>query len=251
MNLRHMMGYLRNPRIYLLGIFLVSTFITQLYLSYRQNTLTNAASEETCTSEPAPLFETKPQSIETDKNRVKALNEQLQTIIADMKNPLANNETLKKNAIGLAQERKNSFLTLARNDPGSAKALLLDQDSEDVLSAISENCVEEPTILTGELLTRHVDFYPDDASKDGVFLKRDDGSLLQLHPTVLDTRLKSGTTVSVKGLKLDSDVLIDMADPESLIPTKKKFRQRKSTHLLKKLKRELTAHLARKNSLSF
>lgn len=108
-----------------------------------------------------------------------------------------------------AGERKKYLKQMMRSDPNAAAQAVVAPDERATLSETSQNCVEEPTIVEGELEVRHAD-YADGSSEEDYILKTVTGEQLKIHPTSgLSEELLSGTQIRVKGLRIDDDVLFD------------------------------------------
>jgi len=223
MSTAHLMTVIKNPRIYLFLIFVGSTLITQLFIQYQQSTSINAESKTLCHSSPLPLFEQKKDKQQADAAReeVKTLNNQITEATKILVAPGSNAAEVRSSIKNMAERRKNLFLTLARNNPQEANSYILDAQTRSELYNFTENCIEVEKEETGQLITRHVDFYPDDESKDGVFLVQENDTLLQIHPTQFNETLVSGSHVTVKGYKLDNDFIVDSTNPDNIKIQKK------------------------------
>lgn len=116
--------------------------------------------------------------------------------------------------------RKANLQALMANDPDAAFRFIVNRDEPRNAKKRSVNCVEQYTETEGDVRVFHTDFLNGTDAND-YYLDTARGETITLHLRGEERSLVSGMHVTVRGHKLDHDMLVDGDDPASVREAKK------------------------------
>lgn len=163
-----------------------------------------------CPQENAQEIGAKP-DLEKAKSYQAILDKSKQDVINSSGQYLRRRSAQTKEALEANMKLRKKYLIEAmRADADTALSQTLPTKLNSDLAKISNNCIESARTVEGTLEVFHADFFDDKLSDTYYILKTQDNQRINLHPAgIMKDNLQSGTTVKVKGIAIDNDLVFD------------------------------------------
>lgn len=218
--------------LFVVAVLTIGTFGTVFLLNSRQITLTRAEGFTSCDPVPTPAFNKVPDQTQGQQalGIIPNLKQDIMNQVAKVKSGQGNQKQEAATLAQLMRQRKATFLAAMRANPAQAYSQMLEPDAQSLATGITQNCVEQPATVTGIYGIHHVDLTKDGlsgTSNTAYVVSPTDGSTpVEIHPVGRQyAKLQMGQMVSIKGYKLDNQLLYDATQPDNvaMIDTKPSF----------------------------